>query len=329
MPAITAIPATLDGEIRPTCSRCIGELAEAALECKNCMSCVHLRCSGLPEYQLVRFTCSKAQFECATCVKTKDMTETKYDEETTKVREIMAKEESLVEKAEKEANITATESTVNETMDKNHEAEKKDGGDTKSKITEKVCHHFINRKCKHGPKGEGCKFNHPKICKFFAKYGDKRGGCKKGGKCKFFHPNVCWQAAGGHDCNKKNCRFLHPYGFKTSEPDQNNTFDQEALYNDRSVSVNNVQNRTYASAASNRAIKPNPPNRMASEVHANVNQSQRPDPRETFLEIRQQLEAQADIMKMMQHQLNQLMKDRSVGRGRLETEPPSTYHPRW
>ena len=38
----------------------------------------------------------------------------------------------------------------------------------------------------------------------------------RGEKCKFMHPKLCWEAMRGHECAKKNCNFLHPYGLKNS-----------------------------------------------------------------------------------------------------------------
>ena len=71
-PASVAVAATEDGEAAPACMKCLGDLSDVALRCKNCSACVHLRCSDLPDYQLVRFTVTQAAFCCANCVKTKD-----------------------------------------------------------------------------------------------------------------------------------------------------------------------------------------------------------------------------------------------------------------
>ena len=45
--------------------------------------------SGLPEYQLVRFTVTQSAFICRNCAKTEDTDEEKYQSELKKIREIM------------------------------------------------------------------------------------------------------------------------------------------------------------------------------------------------------------------------------------------------
>ena len=41
-----------------------------------------------------------------------------------------------------------------------------------------VCHFFRNNKCRHGKKGEGCSFHHPKYCQNFITKG--KDGCREG-----------------------------------------------------------------------------------------------------------------------------------------------------
>ena len=184
-PAVATVPQATGDEGSHMCSRCLGDLADTALRCSNCRGFTHLRCSELPAYQLVRFSLSQAAFMCTTCVKTKDAEDDseKYDSECTKVTEIMAKELSILEKREDRDNDDTQE--TGETVQNNQ-----------TKLKPKICFQYINRKCKFGPKGEGCKYDHPKICRFYTKSGDKKGGCKKGDKCNFTHPKLCWQAMG-------------------------------------------------------------------------------------------------------------------------------------
>ena len=104
-PAVVPVSPTQDGEASPTCSKCLGTLSDVALKCKGCQVYVHLRCSDQADYQLVRFSVTQAAFACTNCVKTKDTTEDKYEEELAKIKEILAKEESIIEQSEREANI--------------------------------------------------------------------------------------------------------------------------------------------------------------------------------------------------------------------------------
>jgi hypothetical protein len=72
-------------------------------------------------------------------------------------------------------------------------------------------------------KGANCRFEHPKLCRRFVKFGWKpKQGCKQDKKCEFFHPKLCWRAADGlNNCRNKKCRFLHPSGIKATEPPGN------------------------------------------------------------------------------------------------------------
>ena len=250
MPAISAIPSTSDNASRQTCISCLGLLAEAALKCKNCQAYVHLRCSGLAEYQLVRFRVTNASYVCATCVKTKDMTEEKYGEELTKVREIMAKEESLVEQVDKELNITElnitdTESrSVAEPVENGHNpsaqihtsprSDTSPGISTVASGTQNgnavvnlsqdrrqeqfnsVCRHYLRKNCRHGIRGVDCLFQHPKICFKWQRNGSGRGGCNKE-NCSFLHPKLCQQSLGSRTCNRRVCKYYHLKGTTTTD----------------------------------------------------------------------------------------------------------------
>ena len=127
-PAVTIIPPASDGEARPICKSCAGELADVALKCTNCKGHIHLRCSGMPEYQLVRLSVSQASYMCWGCVKTKDADndEEKYNAECTKMREVVAKEISIIDqlhaadKGEEQVNVTG-----NETSDQAQDNKKK------------------------------------------------------------------------------------------------------------------------------------------------------------------------------------------------------------
>ena len=90
------------------CVSCLGDLADIALKCNTCKGCVHLRCSGMPDYQLARLSVSQAHYLCNSCVKEKDFdgdTEL-YSSECTKIQEIIAKELSIIEQTNLDANRT-------------------------------------------------------------------------------------------------------------------------------------------------------------------------------------------------------------------------------
>ena len=146
-PAVATIPDPADGEERPTCNSCVGKLADIALRCSGCKTYIHLRCSGMPENQLVRLSLSQASCVCTTCVKTKDAgnDDEKYDAECTKMREVIAKEISIIDQAEKSEDKSVEEVIVADDVQVVPA--------TKSTKSPKVCHYFINRNCRFGPKG--------------------------------------------------------------------------------------------------------------------------------------------------------------------------------
>ena len=72
-----------------------------------------------------------------------------------------------------------------------------------------ICRYYESGSCKHGGKGEGCKYAHPKKCFKFIRFGnDKYKGCG-GNKCDFFHPPLCRLTEAGKTCTRKKCKFFH------------------------------------------------------------------------------------------------------------------------
>ena len=89
---------------------------------------------------------------------------------------------------------------------------------TQNGKNQKICKHYQIGKCKHGRKGEGCNFSHPKLCRNFIRLGNrKRGGCVRGDSCRFHHPPLCWKVEKGEPCLRRNCSFLHPKGIKITQ----------------------------------------------------------------------------------------------------------------
>ena len=109
-PAVTAITPANEGEATPTCKACVGPLSDLALKCCHCNGHVHLRCSGLPDYILVRLTVTQSTYSCFMCVKSKDLKadDDKYNTELTKLNEVIAKEVSIIDRTNAEADNTIT-----------------------------------------------------------------------------------------------------------------------------------------------------------------------------------------------------------------------------
>ena len=323
-PAVTIIPQATADEARPTCSACVGELADSGLKCNNCKAFVHLRCSELPEYQLIRLSFTQASYMCLKCVKTKELDddEEKYSAETTKIKELIAQEMSIIELAEKEANKTLMENHQNSDA-----ADISSGANQAKK--KGICHYYVNRKCKHGPKGDGCKYEHPKICRYYAKLGEnRRGGCKKGEQCRFAHPKICFQAQGGWVCNRKNCHFLHPYGFKNKEVEEKTGGDENSSRpSPGELGVPNTQVRVLKRPSPNEARV----TRTSQNLSENeTNPAQKKDNRNDFLEMKEQLEVQNQTMKIIQQQLSLLMRERTLlGREKMDLDPLGPYQRRY
>ena len=370
MPAITATASSMTG-----CSSCLNQLEALALRCKNCQCFVHLSCSGLPEYILVRLLSTQNSYSCKQCVRTKELIEGKYEEDIDRVRELLANEQAEIIRLNSEADMTTCNEmrlALNQTVANSSSTTNVDSGtapagegDTavslrnetvqnsgivpqtqssssaergangeggKNEKPPKVCGYYINRTCKFGPGGNGCKFGHPKMCRSFAKFGDKRrGGCKKGELCNFFHPNLCWQASGGFECNRKNCRFLHPFGIESASK---NFKERESPQTDAPQLDNRKRGGTVSpSYAETLRRNQNEVPTVSSPTDIPALQSYAHSSGRSigndFLEIRQQLDMQYQTMKLMQQQLTSLMRDGPVNRVRLDRDSSSNYHPRW
>ena len=79
-----------------------------ALKCKNCQCYTHLSCSKLPDYVLVRLLSTQNSYSCGRCVRSKELTEDKYEEDLLKVQELLAKEQSIITQMNDDLNRTET-----------------------------------------------------------------------------------------------------------------------------------------------------------------------------------------------------------------------------
>ena len=76
-----------------------------------------------------------------------------------------------------------------------------------------VCKFFKRNACRHGPKGDECKYAHPEICKKFIQHGTRQPqGCTKGSKCEHMHPQMCMSSLRRGKCLNKSCKFRHVKG---------------------------------------------------------------------------------------------------------------------
>ena len=63
-----SMPAIIPSPPETTCSKCMVTLDTEALKCNRCSVLMHLRCSDLPMYLLLRYKTSQAQYICRACV---------------------------------------------------------------------------------------------------------------------------------------------------------------------------------------------------------------------------------------------------------------------
>ena len=84
-----------------------------------------------------------------------------------------------------------------------------------------MCKFFKTNSCKHGLKGNGCKFKHPKFCPKFMKNGTRQpSGCNLGKNCQDFHPKMCLNSLRKGECFNEHCKFNHIKGTKRKSPEQ-------------------------------------------------------------------------------------------------------------
>jgi len=96
---------------------------------------------------------------------------------------------------------------------------------------ETVCKYYTKGYCKHGIKGTGCKFRHPKACKKLLLHGNKKPkGCNEGKNCDHFHPRMCSNSIKKGECFDKDCKFVHVKGTKRKE-NKSSTGDRDKSTN--------------------------------------------------------------------------------------------------
>ena len=88
---------------------------------------------------------------------------------------------------------------------------------------EKLCKFYKKGICKHGIKGQNCKYDHPKTCRKLLMHGNKgTRGCKEGRDCNDFHPRMCANSIKMGECYQQNCPFMHIKGTKRIQKPSSN-----------------------------------------------------------------------------------------------------------
>ena len=71
---------------------------------------------------------------------------------------------------------------------------------------------YVQKRCKHGMKGNDCHFEHPPICPKLLKFGHTNKGCRGGSECDKLHPKMCRHSLRNKECPYEKCRFYHVNG---------------------------------------------------------------------------------------------------------------------
>lgn len=216
------------------CRICDRDIAEEGLRCSDCDGLSHLGCTGLPSYTLVYLALTRSAHVCSSCVLKKGNKLLTYEEAYKKIERLR---DSEVETTEKIAACSGSGVAASPGPGQNtdQEAPGMDGAqgsqlladcadaepETKTQklsvrkdgSVSSICKHYLQKKCKHGRKGEKCKFEHPKLCRRYLKFGRRAGsGCQKGSGCDYHHPRLCWEYSKTGWCSRSECRFYHSRG---------------------------------------------------------------------------------------------------------------------
>ena len=165
--------------------------------------------------------------------------------------------------------------------------------------TTPVCKFYLQKSCKHGKKGEGCKYSHPKLCFNFIRRGNRRGGCRKGEQCTYVHPKLCTKALETKTCTNKKCRFYHIAGTKftsnfTPTPASGGNTAEVGVLNERPANQLPSCNRMPEGN-----IAPQQNNRYAAGRNLNVHSSSSNSDRGDFLEVQQQIKAMQEQLFLL------------------------------
>ena len=240
------------------CRACQKTIVGEGVRCSDCERLNHLSCTGLPTYALVCMAVTIRTYICPECVTKKKNAQMSYEDALRKIEHLFGVEAAAAgtaaansvaignqieerDSAESTGDPGRDQTRINHSVigstastpsgsqtvngldqrpegDENDSAPSNRAVETEKGKNLKICKHYQIGKCKHGRKGEGCNFSHPKLCRNFIRLGNrKRGGCVRGDKCPFHHPPLCWKVEKGEPCLRKNCGFLHPKGIKITQ----------------------------------------------------------------------------------------------------------------
>ena len=309
MPSVTTSPSATP------CNKCKIPLEAEALKCSRCSVWMHLRCSDLPTYMLLRYKTSQAQYICRGCVLGEGDPES-LEEARGKIEATMLAEEIVIERTAKDqgmedfslltldpskAKIKSTESQSGAEVNNSSTVEDVDSRNSPitSNTKQTTCKFFLRRGCKHGRKGDGCKFEHPKLCFKYVKHGDKRSGCKEGKECTYVHPKLCSSYRSG-TCSRDKCGLYHIRGTKFRSPEEQITARAElSTNNERAPRVTNNNRQQYLQHKRALQVQPLAACEMRSRPDDNYSSPPCPVEPRDFLEIKSQLKSIQEQLQLL------------------------------
>ena len=117
---------------------------------------------------------------------------------------------------------------VKRSKEANNGSSRKSSKSTGNENVPKVCNHYRNNNCRHGIRGRGCAFSHPKRCSKLMKYGTKKNqGCNLGKNCPDFHPKMCPTSIAKLECLDHKCNLCHVKGTKRRREQNLNMSNQD------------------------------------------------------------------------------------------------------
>ena len=216
--------------------------------------------------------------------------------------------------------VNAADEPLNEETEKLHNPQVESINGNKSEKSAKqigtvekkaLCKFYVYKKCKHGPKGKGCSYEHPTKCFKFMRNGtNAKRGCTKGKNCTYFHPPLCRASFKTGICANEGCHFHHIKGTKLAGEENEVTHggrrhDANTHQNNRRVALTRVdevkaptqprmhvlQRPSYANVVTMDDVSP----RQVTPSTEQMDNSQ------NFLELNRQIH-------QMQLQINQILK---------------------
>ena len=168
----------------------------------------------------------------------------------------------------------------------------------------RTCKFYKWGSCRYGINGEGCKFDHPELCKKFTQHGTRQPrGCNKGKECKYLHPQMCMNSLRSGKCATPRCRYRHIKGTKIVDNQSTTTATRTSTAADQtSTATTHKKHTTPADTPAAQSAEQQP-----------INQS------DHFLEVFRLLKA--ELLQEMNHMITKQLTEQ------VQLLPRNQVHP--